>query len=109
MSNNIINATNSNIILNTEGTANISTRFIKRIKTQEEVVVEGAIVESKTDVDDSDGVTVLGHSRSLMHTARKFGLECCRKNFKNMNMLERYYAARPKELGTLKKRNFPIS
>ncbi|KAI8366208.1 hypothetical protein BD560DRAFT_332165, partial [Blakeslea trispora] len=46
-----------------------------------------------TDVDDSDGVVVLGHSKSLMHTARKFGLECCKKNFKSTNIHERYYAA----------------
>ncbi|KAL0146239.1 hypothetical protein V8B55DRAFT_1469018, partial [Mucor lusitanicus] len=57
------------------------------------MIREESEAETETkEVDDSDVVAVLGRNRSLMYFVRKFGIECLRKNLKNANTIEKYYA-----------------
>ncbi|CAO3651250.1 unnamed protein product [Mucor hiemalis] len=86
----IENATNEAIIFQAESHVDAIERARKRRNTREEA--EAVAAAAAREVDESDSVTVFGHSKSLMYLAREFGLECCGKNFKSLNTVEKYYA-----------------
>ncbi|KAI8387547.1 hypothetical protein BD560DRAFT_119291 [Blakeslea trispora] len=86
----IENTTNEVIIFQAESHLDAIRRARKRRKAREESEVEA---EAETrEVDESDSIAITGHSKSLMYLVRKFGLECCNKNFKDANSIEKYYA-----------------
>ncbi|KAI8882904.1 hypothetical protein K501DRAFT_185545 [Backusella circina FSU 941] len=88
----IENATNEAIIFQAESHVDAIERARKRRKTREAAATKAVRKIVSAEVDESDSVTVFGHSKSLMYLARKFGLECCGKNFKSVNTIEKYYA-----------------
>ncbi|KAG2196160.1 hypothetical protein INT46_007812 [Mucor plumbeus] len=63
-----------------ESQAEAIIRARRRRKTREEPEV--VVVR---EVDESDSIVVLGHSRTLMHLVRTFGLKRCNKNIKDLS------------------------
>ncbi|ORE11354.1 hypothetical protein BCV72DRAFT_238037 [Rhizopus microsporus var. microsporus] len=84
----IENAANEIVVFQAESHVEVIRRARKKRKSREESEVK---VEARK-VDESDSVTAFGHSKSLMYLVPKFGLECCGKNFKDVNSIEKYYA-----------------